>query len=377
MAAAPIRLGVIGANATRGWAPRAHLPAILASPDFELTGVCTTCQESAEASARQYGARLAFHDHRAMLACPDIDAVAVVVKVPSHYDPTRDALHAGKHVFTEWPLGATTAEAQELADLGRQQRVQALVGLQARAAPGVLYMKDLVESGYIGEVMSCHMSLVREGVLQRTSDRTWQRDATLGATTLTIATGHSIDALRFVAGDFSHVASVVTTQAPQWLETDTQRLLDVTAPDNILVSGRLVNGAVASVHVASIPWAGSGYRMEIYGREGTLVATSADSPQLGEVRVQGAKADAPLADLKIPERYVYVSAEMPVGAPYNVGQLYALFAKAIRSGDVTPSYATFDTAVDLHRFVDTIRESSEQGCQIAMPNAECGMRNAE
>ena len=43
--------------------------------------------------------------------------------------------------------------------------------------------------------------------------------------------------------------------------------------DNVLVSGRLVNGAVASVHIGAIPFAGSGYRMEIYGRAGTLVAT--------------------------------------------------------------------------------------------------------
>ena len=54
---------------------------------------------------------------------------------------------------------------------------------------------------------------------------------------------------------------------------DTQQLLDVTAPDNVLVSGRLANGGVASLHVAANPWVGSGYRMEVYGREGTLVAS--------------------------------------------------------------------------------------------------------
>jgi len=51
MASDKIRLGVIGANPTVGWAPRAHLPALVASPDIELTAVCTTRQESAAASA--------------------------------------------------------------------------------------------------------------------------------------------------------------------------------------------------------------------------------------------------------------------------------------------------------------------------------------
>ena len=364
MAANKIRVGVIGANPTKGWAPRSHLPAIVASPDVELTAVCTTRPESAQASARQYGAKLAFHDYREMLACPDIDAVAVVLRVPAHYEPTRDALTAGKHIFTEWPLGRTTEEAEELAALARRQGVQTFVGLQARAAPAVLYMQELVATGYVGEVLACHMSLFRDGVLQRTSDRTWQRDVALGATTLTIATGHSIDAMRFVVGDFRHVTSVVSTQVPQWLEVDTQRLVDVTAPDNILVSGRLANGAVASVHVASIPWAGSGYRMEIYGREGTLIATSDESPQLGNVHIQGAKAKGTLETLDIPSHYRYVPEAMPQGAPYNVGQLYTLFARAIRSGDCAPSYATFDTAVDLHRLIDAIGESSTQGRQI-------------
>jgi predicted dehydrogenase len=359
-----IRVGVIGANTTQGWAPRSHLPAILASPDVELTAVCTSRRESAEESARQYGAKLAFHDYRDMLACPDIDAVAVVLRVPSHYEPTRDAIKAGKHVFTEWPLGKDTAEAVELTALAKQQGVQAIVGLQARAAPAILYMKELVESGYVGAVLSCRLSLFRSGVLQRNSDRTWQRDVTLGATTLTIPNGHCIDAMRFVVGDFSRLSAIVTTQVPQWLEVDTQRLLGVTAPDNVLVSGQLASGAVASVHVASIPWAGSNYRMEIYGREGTLIATSDESPQLGDVRLQGAKANGSLDDLDIPSQYVYVPEGMPQGSPYNVGQLYALFAKAIRTGDVAPSYATFDTAVGLHRLIDTIRESSEQGRQL-------------
>ena len=79
--------------------------------------------------------------------------------------------------------------------------------------------------------------------------------------------------MRFVAGPFARVACLVTTQARHWYETDTQQLVEVTAPDNVLVSGQLTSGAVASSHVATAPWAGRGFRMEIYGREGTLVVT--------------------------------------------------------------------------------------------------------
>ena len=364
MASEKIRLGIIGANVHLGWAPRSHLPAIVASPEFELTAVCTTRRESAEESARLFGARLAFDDYRDLLAHPEIDAVAVVLRVPSHYEPTMAALQAGKHVYTEWPLGQTTAQAQEMADLARAKGLRNMVGLQARAAPAILYLKELVADGYVGEVMSCHLSLVRGGSLERPSHRTWQRDNELGAHTLTIAAGHSIDALRFVVGDFSQVAAVVSTQAGEWLETDTGNRVEVTSPDNILVSGRLRNGGVASAHVASNPWAGSGLRMEIYGSEGTLVAASEDSPQLADVAIQGVQGRGALQPLEIPARFTYVLEGMPQGEPYNVGQMYYQFGQAIRAGqDCQPD---FDTAVELHHFIDAIRQSSNEGRAVSV-----------
>ena len=360
-----IRLGVIGANIHRGWAVRSHLPALVASPEFELTAVCTTRMESAEESQKMFGARLAFDDYREMLIHPDIDAVAVVLRVPAHYEPTMAALNAGKHVYTEWPLGRTTAEAQEMADLARSKGLRNMVGLQSRANPAILYAKDLVESGFVGDVMSCHVSRIDGGVLERQSDRTWQREKQLGANTLTIACGHTIDALRFVAGDFSQVSSVVSTQAKQWFEVDTEQMLDVTSPDNILVSGRLANGAVGSVHIASNPWSGSGYRMEIYGREGTLTVSSKGSPNTSAVRVQGVKKGNTLEDLHVPEKYTFVLEGMPQGEPYNVGQMYYQFGESILSGD--ECQPDFRTAVELHHFVDSIQASSDQA-QVVQVN---------
>ena len=367
MAADKIRMGVIGANIHRGWAPRSHLPAIVASPDFELTAVCTTRKESAEESAAKFGAKLAFDDYREMLAHPDIDAVAVVLRVPAHYQPTLDAIQADKHVFTEWPLGRTLAEAEEMATQARLKNVRNLVGLQARLNPAIMHMKDLIESGYVGDIMSCHVSVIREGVLQRVSDRAWQRDKSLGANTLTIPFGHTVDAFRFVAGEFTHVSSVVSTQATQWLETDTQQLVDVTSPDNVLVSGRLANGGVASVHIATTPWAGSGYRMEIYGRDGTLVASGNNSPQIDVVHLHGAKAgEKSLQPIDIPERYIYMPADAPQNEAYNVGQMYSVFGQAIRSG--TDCQPDFDTAVSMHRFIDTVEAASTQGQELAVPS---------
>jgi Oxidoreductase family, NAD-binding Rossmann fold len=87
-----IRLGFIGANVRATWAAQSHFPALLASPDVELTAVCTTRRETAEAARAAFGAKLAFTDFREMVVSKEIDAVAVVVRVPAHYEPSRAAI---------------------------------------------------------------------------------------------------------------------------------------------------------------------------------------------------------------------------------------------------------------------------------------------
>jgi len=139
-------------------------------------------------------------------------------------------------------------------------------------------------------------------------------------------------------------------------------LLDVTSPDNVLLSGRLANGAVVSVHIGAIPFAGSGYRMEVYGRDGTLVASGEDSPQLSAVHLNGAKGANALAPMPVPERFTFAAPGTPSGEAINVGQMYTVFARAIRNG--TSDQPNFETAVDLHRLVDAIKQASDTGREV-------------
>jgi predicted dehydrogenase len=367
-----IRLGLVGASVTGTWSARSHLPAVRASSDMELTAVCTTRADSAEAARQAWGARLAFDDYRKMVASPEIDAVAIVVRVPSHYASTKAALEAGKHVYCEWPLGRTTVEAAELAAMAGANGLVTAIGLQARVNPALLHMRELVDTGYVGDVMAIHVSLMRDGVLSRPSHRTWQRAAELGANTLTIANGHTVDAMRFVAGDFHRLSAVVATQAKQWLDTGTNTWLDVTSPDNVLISGRLANGAVASVHIGAIPFAGSGYRMEIYGRDGTLVVMGEDSPQLSKVSLHGAKGSNDLAPIPTPQRFTFATPDTPSGEAFNVGQMYTLFTQAIRSqadGAGKNLHPTFATAVELHQLVDAIKQASDDRREVTFAPA--------
>ena len=328
-----IRVGIIGANARYAWSMRAHLPALLVLPGFELTAVCTSSPETAAESAKAYGAKMAFHDFREMVKHPDIDLVSVSVRVPRHHDMVMAALEAGKHVFCEWPLGANLAEAEEMAALARSKGVRHMVGLQARGAPPLLHLRDLLAEGYVGEVLACNMTMFLPGLLQRGIDRAWMADRDMGANTLTISTGHAMDIFCYCVGEFKEVSAKVTTQVPEWDTGEPGRSVAVTAADNVLVNGVLARGAVASAHIATVPWHGTGWRMDVYGREGTLVASSKEMVQIGKVQLRGAQGNqTQLEELAVPDRLVQVPVEVPEGEPYNVGQLYQILAQAIREG---------------------------------------------
>ena len=363
MAGDAIRIGVIGASAKYGWSMRSHLPALRALPEYELTAVCTAHQETADKSAKHFGARLAFHDYHDMVKHPDIDLVSISVRVPEHHAMVMAALEAGKHIFCEWPLGANLKEAEEMAATASSKGVRGMVGLQARAAPPLLRLKELVEDGYVGDVLACNMTMFLPGVLSTVSRRAWMADRTMGGNTLSIATGHSTDVICFCLGEFTEVSASAITQVRQVETSDTGEKVDVTSPDNIIINGVLSNGAVASVHVAAVPWHGTGWRMEVYGREGTLVATCRQMVQLAQVTLSGARGGENKVDeLPIPDHLSWVPEDVPKTEPFNVAQLYRRLARAI--GDGGQAEPDFDLAVKRHRLLDAIQRSSDQGTKV-------------
>jgi predicted dehydrogenase len=114
------KVGIVGVQPGRSWAARAHIPALCAlSETFEIVGVANTSLASAQQAATATGLPRAFADVAELIAAPEVDIVAVTVKVPAHFEIVKAAIGAGKHVYCEWPLGNGLAEAEELAALAR------------------------------------------------------------------------------------------------------------------------------------------------------------------------------------------------------------------------------------------------------------------
>ena len=361
-----IRVGIVGATVTQGgsgWGANAHVPALKALPHYELRAVCTSHEDTAKASAAAFGAERAFHRFSDMAADPDVDLIVVCVRVPGHRELVMAGLQAGKAVFCEWPLGANLAEAEEMAGLASQRSVKTIVGLQARSDPAILYARDLVQGGYIGEVLTANLNTVAQAQLQRGPGRIWQGVRANGANPLTIAGGHAIDALCAVLGEFAEVSARVSTRIPEWRTLD-GKPVPVDAPDCINVVGRMVGGAEVSVNVAAVPSNPGGNRMEIYGREGALVIRADGSLNIGPSQVHAGKGKEPMASMPVPSKYTLAPEGTPGGGPYNVAQAYVRLADALRAGrsfDVD-----FNLAVQRHKLIDAIERSSATGRSVKL-----------
>src|SRR4030081_2564981 len=142
-------VGIIGVSPVWGWAATAHIPALRALPNYAIRALGARSAESARAVGQVFGVTAVFSDHQQLVIQPDIDVVAVTVKVPHHRELVSAALAAGKAVYCEWPLGRDLEDARAMATLAAKQGVRTVAGLQARQAPAIAFVPELLSDGYV------------------------------------------------------------------------------------------------------------------------------------------------------------------------------------------------------------------------------------
>lgn len=357
-----IRVGIVGLKPEVSWAARAHIPALRAlSDDFEIAGVANTSYASAADAAKAFDIPLAFADIESMAQSPDVDLIAVTVRVPFHLELVRAAVDAGKHVYCEWPLGNGLAEAEEMAAMVRARGVIGVAGTQARVAPEVLYLRKLLEDGYVGEVLSsCITAQGRSWGPVHTDfkNRAYLLNNSNGASMLTIPFGHTVAAVRDVLGDFTTLTSIIENRRKSILLPETGEVVPFDTPDQIAVCGRIGSGVPITMNYrGGMPRSGEGFTWDISGTEGDLRITGLHGgAQQVKLSIYGGRGvDAPFEVIPVPDDYT--AGDWPEHIyPSNVARIYARMASDILHG--TSTAPSFDDAVELHRVIDAMERAS-------------------
>jgi predicted dehydrogenase len=352
----PIGVGVLGASPDRGWAARAHLPAITASPQFALTAVATTRKESAEAARAQFGAQHAFTDPHSLASHPDVDLVVVTVKVPAHVELVTAALDAGKHVYCEWPLATTTAEAAALATRASATGVHAAVGLQARFSPAVRRARAMIAEGNLGTIQSATVYSSRnKGATRDVPAWTaYTYDHRNGAGLVEVLGGHALDLVQYLLGPIRALSARTTIRTPRHRIAETGDPITVTAPDQFLATAELNSGATVSIHLHDGEVAAPRTRIEIAGTQGNLALTSTQEAnpwaaqlQISQLDLHEARPDRP-EWTPVPAGTDHAST-LPTEAA-NVARLYHQLATDLHDGSHT--IPDFHAAHALHQLVE-------------------------
>jgi len=359
-------VGIIGVSPVRGWATTAHVPALRALPNYQIAALSAHNMESARAAGEAFGVSAVFTDHEQLVAQPDIDVVAVTVKVPHHRELVSAAIAAGKAVYCEWPLGRDLDDARAMAALAARRGVRTVVGLQARQAPAIEFVQQLLRDGYVGQVLSTTMvglSIPGDVVGQPNA---YMLDKTNGANLLTVPFGHSLDVLNYVLGEFADLSAVSDIRRPLITIEETREQMVKTAVDQIAVIGTLTSGATASIHIREAVAGGTGFLWEINGTDGTLrITADAALPEIFPLTVAGAKGQKEPAKFAIPTALTqkWPTLASLEGAPaFNVARAYAAFAADIENG--THTAPDFGDAVRRHEVIAAIERSASTGKRV-------------
>jgi predicted dehydrogenase len=193
MTSDPVRVGVVGLGY---WGPNL-VRNLHEVPDAEVTWVCDAQEDRLEHIGRRYPSvrrTTAYHD---LLAANDVDAVVIATPVSTHFPLAGAALGAGKHVFVEKPLAASSAEALELIRLADASGCVLMPGHTFLYSPPVDAIRELIATGALGEIYFISTSRVNLGLHQQDVSVAWD----LGP--------HDFSILRYWLGESpTHVAAL-------------------------------------------------------------------------------------------------------------------------------------------------------------------------
>lgn len=268
---APIRTALIGlsASAKTSWAAAAHLPYLLSplgKAKYQIVALCNSSVEAARNAIKHFdlpAETRAYGEPESLAADVEVDLVVVITRVDVHHPTALPSVKAGKAIFVEWPLAQDDEHARELATLAKESGSRTIVGLQGRVAPPIVKVRELLQQGRIGKVLSSELR-ASGGTIDRDvlpSTLSYFTHRAVGGNIYTIGLGHRqspssskvetvltrfpvFDQVQYILGDIGNFKSRLHIQRPNVKVSDpaTKKIIETKkseVPDVIFATGTL------------------------------------------------------------------------------------------------------------------------------------------
>jgi len=342
-----IRTGVIGCGSVSG----SYLPVLTKSPFVEVVSLCDIKPERARKRAEQFKIAQHYPHIDAMLAGEPFDFLVNLTDMQAHERLNRQALAAGKHVWSEKPIANSLAAGQELLRTAQQKKLRLWGAPITVQSPQFAFMAKQLAAKKLGRVAAAHADYGHEGP-------TWSAFFyEKGGGSMPDLAVYNFTSLTGLLGPAKHVTAMVNVVTPERTVDDKGRI-KVTEEDNAMVLMDHGNGAIS--HVQSgfnyfNPHGHDGsketrYTISIVGSRGFMGLVGYDWAPLG---VDFASKDSPKLDRHITDAEGYIWQQ---GA--------ALAAECLVTGKellVTPEHA-----LHVLEIITAARESSATGKRITL-----------
>lgn len=281
--------GIIGCGMISDW----HAKAIGQISNVRLIGVTDVRKESREAFAAKYNTGV-YDSVEAMLQEEKIDVVCICTPSGLHCPLAIQAARARKHIITEKPMAITLDEADSMIQACEENNVKMAVISQLRFTDAVTRMKDAVEKGLLGKIVSgdIYMKFYRsqEYYNQGGWRGTWKMD---GGGALMNQGIHGIDLLQYVMGPVKSVFAHAKTLAR-----------NIEVEDTAAALLEYENGAIGVIQGTTSVFPGSPRRLEVNGDRGSIVL---EEDSIVAWNIQGMKNEGQIS----PERTTSGAASNP------------------------------------------------------------------
>jgi predicted dehydrogenase len=336
----------------------------------KITHVCTSREDTARAGAAMVGAEHAVTDWRRITENPDVDIVHICTPNHLHVEPLLSAMAHGKHIYCDKPLTATLDEARQVERALADYRGISQMTLQNRFFPATMRAKQLVEAGFLGQVLQFRAAYLHAGSADPKAPLKWKLSAAAGGGAIADLGSHVLDLVGHLLGDYESVLACTKIAYPQRPSVeDPKRLVDVDAEDAMIVMAKMAGGAVGVVEATKLATgAEDEIRLEIHGSRGALRFNGMDPHHL--MTYDASAPDKPIGGdrgwraIDMGQRYPAPASAFP--SPKNVigwmrGHLACLanFLQAIAEN--RPAQPDLAYGVRLQGLLDTVARSAKGG----------------
>lgn len=263
-------VGVVG----YGWAATAHIPAINACENAQVTAIYSSRPLDAEALSKEYGSPInVYNDYSELIADESIDVVDLTSYPQQHKDQAVQAAQAGKHLIIEKPLALSLTDVYHIRDAVKLAGVQACVCFEVHYSNQFLATKSILKSGILGEVHYGEIDYYH-GVGPWYGQYRWNIKKSGGGSSLLSAGCHAMDILRFLMGaEVESVSSYQTQSKHEYFQSYEYPTTSVTIMK--FADGRI--GKTASVLDCFQPYY---FHTHLVGSKGSLLDNKIHSEDL-------------------------------------------------------------------------------------------------